>query len=53
MNGDFSHLGTEDETLDTDEVTDIEKLLEHFIVEFLVLTRAQVITGDIHLYAPL
>ena len=52
MNTDLARLCAENETTNTDEVTDIEQLLEHRIVQFLVLFGADVIAGDIHLDAP-
>ena len=53
VNADFAGLGAEDETLDTDKVTDIHQLLEHLVIQVFVVARAHVITGDIHLNATL
>ena len=52
MDGYLSHLGTEDFAFDTDEVSDIHELLDHLIVERLVLLRAEVISRDVDLNAP-
>ena len=42
-------LGTEHKTLDADEVTDVKEFLEYRVVEFFVVTRAEVVAGDVHL----
>ena len=49
MHTDLACLSTEDKTLHANEVTQIQQLLEHHIVQVLVLLWADVITGDIHL----
>ena len=53
MNTDFACLSTEHIALHANKVTDIEQAFEHLIIHILVLTRAEVIAGDIHLNAPL
>ena len=49
MNRDLTRLCLEDETFDTDEVTDVEEFLKDLVVHVLVLVGADVVTGDIHL----
>ena len=49
MNRDFSHLCLKHFTLHSDEVTNIEQLLEDLIIKFFILTRTDVVTSDINL----
>ena len=51
MDADFAHLGAEHKSFDADEVAQVEQTLEHGGVHILVLFRADVITGDVHLDA--
>ena len=53
MDGNLTHLRAEHETTDADEITDIQEFLEHHVVHILVLIRADVIAGNIYLYAAL
>ncbi len=52
MHRDLSCLGTKNKSRNAHEVTNIGQLLEDGVVEILVLTGADIITGDIDLYPP-
>ena len=49
MNRNLTSLCAEYETLYTDEVTDVEKLLEYSIVKVLVLVWTNLVAGDVNL----
>lgn len=49
VNGDFAGLCLENETTDADDITDVEQFLEGRVVHIFVLTRADVVAGDINL----
>ena len=51
MDTDLARLGTEYEALDADEVAYVKQFLEYGVVQFLVVTGAEVVAGDIHLDA--
>ena len=51
VHGDFARLCAEDEAFDADVVAQVEQLFEHRVVEVLILFGADVVAGDIHLYA--
>ena len=53
MDGYFSRLCAEDESLHADEVSQVEQFLEHRIIERLVLARTNVVAGDVDLNAAL
>ena len=48
----FARLRTEDEALDADEVAQVEQAFEHRVVQFLVLTRTDVVARHVNLDAP-
>ena len=49
MDGNLTHLCTENETTDADKVTYVQEFLEHYVVHILVLLRADVIACHIDL----
>src|SRR3712207_1923670 len=49
VHADFARLGLEDETLNADDVTDVEQLLENLIVEVFIFARTDVIARNIDL----
>ena len=49
MNGNLTSLCTENETLHTDEVTDVEELLEYCIIKVFVLVWTNLVTSYINL----
>ena len=53
MNRDFARLRTEYVALDTDEVAEVEQLLEYCVVEFFVFAGADVVASDVNLCATL
>ena len=53
MNTDFSRLGTEHKTLHTDEVTQVQQLLEDDVVQVFVLSGTDGVALHIHLDATL
>ena len=53
VNRDLAGLCAEDETLDADEVTDVEQFFEYRIVKVLVLVGTDFVAGDIDLYSSL
>ena len=50
MHTDLARLGAEHKTFHTNEVTQIQQLLEHYVIQILVLLRADVIPCHIHLH---
>ena len=50
MDADFARLGAEHKSLHTDEVTHVEQLLEHRVIQVLILVRTQVIAAHIDLH---
>ena len=53
VNGNLTSLCLEDEALDADDITDVEQFLEDDIVEILVISLADVVACDVHLYTSL
>ena len=53
MDADFARLGAEDIALDTDKVAHVEQLLEHRVIQFLILAKAQVVAAHVDLDAAL
>ena len=49
MNGNLTCLSRESETLDTHDVTDVEKFLENGVVHGFVLTWTNLVTLNIYL----
>ena len=53
VDGDLAGLCLEDETAYADDVANVEQLLEDHVVKVLVVLGADVVTGDVDLYAAL
>ena len=51
VHADFARLGAEHISLHAHEVAHVEQLLEHHVVEVLVLAGTQVVAADVYLYA--
>ena len=49
MNRNLACLGSKNKTLDADEVTDVKKFLEYFVVKVLIFSRTDLVTLNIHL----
>ncbi len=50
MHRDFAGLGAKHVALHTDKVTYVEQLLEHYVIEVLVLAGAYLVAADVYLY---
>ena len=52
MDGDFTHLRTENEAADAYEIANVQQFLKYYIINVLVFARTDIIARDVNLDSP-